>query len=237
MRATKWAPGFNNDLALVFSDYSPIIGWFLYEDTWRSGMRVIASRAGRLIGRSLGLPGLARAYTRTRRRKRAHTGVAHAEAQSQLYARPLELHSFIKVARADVRVSRRVAPRRALLSPRSAFYERNVYSASLSFSLFLSRWCIYAHAHTPTLSGVPERNCVLMAAIAIDARSKFKRIYFPHRCGVGDGAVLLLLYHEYANGTRIPVATWKKKKGKWYESSSYSIKFQRFTIEIHTPEN
>jgi len=53
-----------------------------------------------------------------------------------------------------------------------------------------------AHAHAVS---VPVRDCVLMAAIAIDVRSKFKRTYFPNCGDRAVGAVLLLIYLERAS--------------------------------------
>lgn len=132
-----------------------------------------------------GLSGLARAYTRTRETGSAHTPARRTRRRSHSYARPLELHSFIKVARTDARASRRTAPRLALAPGRP--FTSGAYAAS--------RRCItYTHAVS-----VPVRDCVLMAAIAIDVRSKFKRTYFPNRGDSAAGAVLLLLYLERAS--------------------------------------
>lgn len=149
-------------------------------------MRVIARivAIGRSIGRSVSRS-CVHAYAR---RKRAHTGAAHAEAQSQLCTptRTAFIHKSSENGRASL-TPHRAAP---CFSPRPAFYERSVRC--------LSRRCT---THTHAVS-TPVRDCVLMAAIAIDVHSKFKRVYFPNR---GDGtasAVLLLLYHERMSDRR-----------------------------------
>jgi len=119
------------------------------------------------------------------RRKRAHTGAAHAEAQSQLCTptRTAFIHKSGENGRASL-TSHRAAP---CCSPRPAFYERSVRCLSTVHN-----------AHARAVS-VPVRDCVLMAAIAIDVRSKFKRTYFPNRGDRAVGAVLLLIYLERAS--------------------------------------
>lgn len=97
----------------------------IHARTWRRlRMRVIAYRADRSVDWPLGLSRLARAYTRTRDGS-AHTPPRRTRRRSHSYARPLELHSFIKVARTDVAS---LTPHRAApcFSPRPAFYERSV---------------------------------------------------------------------------------------------------------------
>lgn len=85
--------------------------------------RVSRRSVGRLAARSL-----TRAYTRTRDGS-AHTPARRTRRRSHSYARPLELHSFIKVARTDARASRRTAPRLALAPGRP--FTNGAYAISL----------------------------------------------------------------------------------------------------------
>jgi len=62
---------------------------------------------------------------------------------------------------------------------------------------------------------LPEGNCVLMAAIAIGARSKFKRAYSPRRRRHAP----LLLHRERTNGLR-----YRLREGKEGSSSSLNRK-------------
>lgn len=136
----------------------------------------------RLVGWLLGLSGLARACTRGDGSAHTHTGSTRGGAQSQLCTptRTAFIHKSCESGRDP-----RAAPHRALLSPRPVFYERNVrrrLSRVCTRAYSLSRTHVRTHVRTRGFT-VTERNCVLIAAIAIDARSKFKRTYFPDRGG------------------------------------------------------
>lgn len=148
-----------------------------------------AYRADRSISRDTRL--CVHAYAR---RKRAHTGAAHAEAQSQLCTptRTAFIHKSSENGRASL-TPHRAAP---CFSPRP--FTSGAYAAS--------RRRGNAHARRHLRAG--ERDCVLMAAIAIDVRSKFKRTYFPNRGDRAAGAALLLLYLERASDRRQNPREW-----------------------------
>lgn len=131
--------------------------------------RVSRRSVGRLATRrSLGTRSCVHAYARD---GSAHTPARRTRRRSHSYARPLELHSFIKVRRERTREPH-AAPRRAFGRP----FTNGAYAASRRRA-----------THTPV------RDCVLMAAIAIDFHSKFKRTYFPNRGDETAGRAAIII--------------------------------------------
>lgn len=181
-RAMKSSSRWGNKLD-IFQPTTNHLHW-LFTQGRGDNLECVSSRvSGRSVGRLAAQYSLVR--TCVRETEATHTPTrrgAHAEAQSQLCTptRTAFIHKSGENGRASL-TPRRAAP---CFSPRPAFYERSVRCLSTVHN---------AHARGLRAG---ERDCVLMAAIAIDARSKFKRTYFPNRGDRVAGAALLLLYLE-----------------------------------------
>ena len=137
----------------IFQPTTNHLHW-LFTQGQGDNLECVSSRVSGPISRSIG-----RSVTRScvhayARRKHAHTGAARRRSHS--YARPLELHSFIKVARTDVRASCRTAP---CFSPRPAFYEWSVRCLSSLDSVHNAHAHAHAHARGLRAASVKEIVC------------------------------------------------------------------------------